>query len=162
MRSRLAWFLGGLGFAAAIARFLRSEPARAPSLPPPTPGHAPVPSTEHEPWLEGEPGPQAQGEAQSQPEPVLEPEPEPEAAVPAPGGEPEHEAEPAVDPRAEELRRRLDESRTLVGERDEFESGETTVDDAVATQATPGPDERRRHVHERGQATIERMHRDGD
>jgi hypothetical protein len=110
------------------------------------------------------------------PEPVARPEPEPEH-VTQPWPEPELSAEPqrdepeplpapepgeeeAVDPRAEELRRRLDESRTLVEEREEFESGETTIDQvetAVATRDLPDPDERRRQVHEEGQAVIDRM-----
>jgi hypothetical protein len=63
--------------------------------------------------------------------------------------------ETPVDSRAAELRRKLEESRGLVGERDEFESGETTVD---AADAGPNdPDERRRAVHEQGRETVERM-----
>jgi hypothetical protein len=59
------------------------------------------------------------------------------------------------DPRAAELRRRLEESRGLVGERDDFESGETTVD---AAEAGPSdPDERRRAVHEQGREAVDRM-----
>ena len=52
------------------------------------------------------------------------------------------------DPRAEELRRKLEESRTLV-EDDEFASGETPVD----------ADDRRRDVHERGRSAIDEMER---
>jgi hypothetical protein len=52
------------------------------------------------------------------------------------------------DPRADELRRKLEESRTLV-EEDEFASGETPVD----------ADERRRDVHERGRSAIDEMER---
>jgi hypothetical protein len=128
VRSKLGWFLGGLGFAAAVARFFRRDPAAATSLP------APIPA----------PPPRA-------PEP--QPEPEPERLL-----EPEAEA----DPRAEELRRRLDESRTLVDEREEFESGETTIDnaEAPAPPQASDPAERRRHVHERGQATIDKMRRE--
>jgi hypothetical protein len=60
---------------------------------------------------------------------------------------------PSPDPRAEALRDRIAESRTMVEEREEFESAETTVD-----QADPAAlDERRRHVHERGQAALDRM-----
>jgi hypothetical protein len=70
--------------------------------------------------------------------------PSPAAAVEAP-----------ADSRAAELRRKLDESRGLVGERDEFESGETTVDAADA--GASDPDERRRAVHEQGRETVERM-----
>ena len=62
----------------------------------------------------------------------------------------------AADARAEELRAKLAESRAMVEERDEFEGAELTVD-----QAEPGPpnapEERRRHVHERARATVERM-----
>lgn len=58
---------------------------------------------------------------------------------------------PEPDP-AEELRRKLDESRATVEERDEFEAGEVTVD-----QAEPGIDERRHDVHRRAQASIDEM-----
>lgn len=61
--------------------------------------------------------------------------------------------QPAEDPAAE-LRRRLDESRDLAGERDEFEEGETPVDEAEAPQ---GLDERRRAVHERGRSALDDM-----
>jgi hypothetical protein len=61
------------------------------------------------------------------------------------------------DPRADELRRRLEASRDLLGEREQFESGETTVD---AVDAGPvDPDERRRAVHEQGREAVERMRR---
>jgi hypothetical protein len=59
--------------------------------------------------------------------------------------------DPGPDPRALELRRKLAESRTLVEERDEFESGETPVD-RVEDVA-----DKRRLVHERGRATAQRM-----
>jgi hypothetical protein len=62
---------------------------------------------------------------------------------------------PGPDPRAEELRRRLDESRALVDEREEFESAETTVDQAAEPETEV--DDRRRSVHERGQAAAEQM-----
>jgi hypothetical protein len=64
------------------------------------------------------------------------------------------ELQPA-DPRADELRERLAEARSVVDERDEFEAAETTVD-----QAEPGfptVDERRREIHEAGRARLERM-----
>lgn len=51
------------------------------------------------------------------------------------------------DPRADELRRKLDESRELVGEQEDLSSGETPVD----------ADERRREVHDRGRAAIDEM-----
>jgi hypothetical protein len=60
------------------------------------------------------------------------------------------------DPRAAELRRKLDESRTLVDEREEFESAETTVDQ-VEPDADPGVADRREAVHERGRAAAEKM-----
>lgn len=57
------------------------------------------------------------------------------------------------DPRADDLRRKLDESRTLVGEQEDLSSGETPVD----------ADERRRDVHERGRSAIDEMRRgDGE
>ena len=64
------------------------------------------------------------------------------------------EAPGAVDPRADELRRRLDESRTLAEEEpgaDDFTSGETPVD----------ADERRQDVHARGRAAIDEMRGEG-
>jgi len=63
---------------------------------------------------------------------------------------------PPADPRAEELRQRLDESRALVGEREEFESAETPVDQAEPADVT----DRRRAVHERGRAAAEQMRRE--
>ena len=61
--------------------------------------------------------------------------------------------EAAPDERAEELRRKLAEARDLDSEREEFEGAETPVDHAQA----PGPDERRREVHERGRAAADEM-----
>ena len=57
------------------------------------------------------------------------------------------------DPRAGELRRKLDESRTLLEERDEFEAAETPVDAAGDLE----PEARRKAVHESGRAAAERM-----
>jgi hypothetical protein len=65
------------------------------------------------------------------------------------------------DPRAEELRAKLAESRVLVDERDEFEAAETTVDTEVEPPRE-SPDERRRRVHERGHAAASRMRRRGE
>jgi hypothetical protein len=65
-----------------------------------------------------------------------------------------HEAEAPVDPRADELRARLDESRAVVDDRDEFDAAETTVD---AAEAVPDPDERRRAVHAEGRSVVDRM-----
>jgi hypothetical protein len=59
------------------------------------------------------------------------------------------------DPRAEELRRRLDESRAVVDDRDEFEAAETPIDTVEPVPADPA--ERRRAVHAEGRAAAERM-----
>lgn len=67
---------------------------------------------------------------------------------------PPAEAE-SPDPRANELREKLAEARSVVDERDEFEGAETTVDQAEP--ATPSVDARRREVHEAGRARIEHM-----
>ena len=64
-------------------------------------------------------------------------------------------ADAGVDPRAEELRRRLAESRTIVDEREEFEAAETPVDQA--SEPVGDPEARRRAVHESGRAAAERM-----
>jgi hypothetical protein len=69
------------------------------------------------------------------------------------------EPEAPTDPRAEDLRARLDESRPVVEDREEFESAETTVD---AVDAVPDPDERRRAVHAEGRAAVDRMRGDGE
>jgi hypothetical protein len=71
-----------------------------------------------------------------------------------PPGWVEPEPEP-VDPRAEELRRRLEESRPVVEEREEFEAAETTVD--TVEDVPEDPDARRRAVHAEGRSTVERM-----
>jgi hypothetical protein len=63
--------------------------------------------------------------------------------------------EPAPDPRAEELRRKLAESRVLVTEREEFEAAETSVDQAEA--APSEVEDRRRRVHDEARAAAERM-----
>jgi hypothetical protein len=65
---------------------------------------------------------------------------------------------PGPDPRAEELRRKLAESRAIVEERDEFEAAETPVDKA---EPAPGLDERRRRVHERARGTARKMRETG-
>ena len=67
------------------------------------------------------------------------------ASVPAAG----------ADPRAEELRRKLSESRSIVEERDEFEAAEVTVD--LAEPAPEDPESRRRAVHESARATVDQM-----
>ena len=62
---------------------------------------------------------------------------------------------PVEDPRAEELRRKLDESRTIVEDREEFEAAETPVDEVPEPEAAL--DDRRKAVHERGRAAAEEM-----
>jgi hypothetical protein len=86
------------------------------------------------------------------PGPVLEP-----PAPPAPA--PEAESDFESDPRAEELRRRLQESRAIVDERAAFEEAETPVD---AVEPAEDPGERRRRVHEEGRAAAERMRGSAD
>lgn len=66
-------------------------------------------------------------------------------------------AQPRVetpDP-AEELRTKLAESRSVADDRDEFESGETPVDEA-------DPDARRRSVHEQARATLDELSGPGE
>jgi hypothetical protein len=59
-------------------------------------------------------------------------------------------SQPAVDP-ADDLRRKLEETRELAADQEEFAAGETPVD----------VDDRRRDVHERGRAAIDEMRSDG-
>ena len=61
------------------------------------------------------------------------------------------------DPRAEELRRKLAESRGLAEEREQFESAETPVDQAESRDL--GLDRRRGEVHEAARAAAEQMRR---
>ena len=61
---------------------------------------------------------------------------------------------PAEDPRADELRRKLDESRTIVEEREEFEAAETPVDEVTGPAEV---EDRRKAVHERGRAAADEM-----
>jgi hypothetical protein len=86
------------------------------------------------------------------------------------------------DPRADELRQKLAEARAAVDEREEFEAGETPVDEAPDPEpaaepsvrasgpvegvsgeqgGSPAPaeplDERRRRVHERAKASARKM-----
>jgi len=60
---------------------------------------------------------------------------------------------PAADPRADELRRKLDDSKQLVEEREQFESGETAVDEVDAETL----EAKRAAVHDRGQAAAREM-----
>ena len=70
------------------------------------------------------------------------------------------EAPAGPDPRADELRRKLAESRSIVEERDEFEAAEVTVDLAEPAPAPADPEARRRAVHDAGRETLERMRSD--
>lgn len=65
---------------------------------------------------------------------------------------PEPAVEAPADPRAEELRRRIEEAKPLVEEHEQerFESAEQTVDEA-------DPEARRRALHERARAAAEEM-----
>jgi hypothetical protein len=76
----------------------------------------------------------------------------PAPAAPPRPVEPLH---PEPDPRAGELAQRIAEAKEIVDERDEFEAAETPVDEA-------DPEARRRHVHERGRAALERMRGEGE
>jgi hypothetical protein len=74
---------------------------------------------------------------------------------------PEAPAEPAEDPRAEELRRKLDESRTVVEEQHEQAAEpETPVDEAPDPPADPSVEDRRAEVHERARAAADEMRRE--
>src|SRR5437764_14622462 len=64
-------------------------------------------------------------------------------------------APPGPDPRADELRRKLAESRSIVEEREEFEAAETPVD--RVEPAPPGPEQRRQDVHAAGREIAARM-----
>jgi hypothetical protein len=67
----------------------------------------------------------------------------------------QHASPAAPDPRADELRRKLAESRSIVEERDEFEGAELTVD--RAEPAPEDPESRRRAVHDSARETVEQM-----
>jgi hypothetical protein len=62
---------------------------------------------------------------------------------------------PVEDPRAEELRQKLEESRAVVDAPEEFDSAETTVDEAEPADVR----DRREAVHERGRAAADEMRR---
>lgn len=61
------------------------------------------------------------------------------------------------EPHAEALKARLAESRTVVDEREEFEAGETRIDEAEPVSPELG--DRRRSVHERGRQVAKEMRR---
>ncbi len=60
----------------------------------------------------------------------------------------------AEDARAEELKAKLAEARAAADDREQFEAGETPVDQAV------DPEARRRAVHEQARDTIDEMRRE--
>jgi hypothetical protein len=66
------------------------------------------------------------------------------------GSDLDHEA---PDPRADELRRKLEDSKQLVEEREQFESGETAVDEVETSTLA----DKRAAVHERGHAAAREM-----
>jgi hypothetical protein len=63
-------------------------------------------------------------------------------------------APPAPPDPADTLRAKLEESRAVAADRDEFEAGETPVDQA-------DPDSRRRAVHEQARAQLDELSREG-
>lgn len=127
MWPRLAWFLAGVGVAAAAAaRLFRRRPPEAFSQP-----ESPEPLAPPKPLAPPEPAP-----------------PEPEQPPATVEGDDED-----ADTRSGDLRRRIEESRLLLDERDEFEGAETPVDEA-------DPEARRRDVHDRARETVERMRGD--
>jgi hypothetical protein len=67
---------------------------------------------------------------------------------------------PQADPRAEELRRKLDESRVVVEEQHEEAASPETPVDAVGAEDDAGVDDRRQAVHERARAAAEEMRGD--
>jgi hypothetical protein len=67
--------------------------------------------------------------------------------------------EPAEDPRAEELRQKLEESRTVAEEQhEEVASPETPVDEVVDADASV--EDRRAAVHERARSAADEMQRE--
>ena len=60
------------------------------------------------------------------------------------------------DSRAAELKARLEAARTAEDDRDTFESGEVTVDEALDAQLLD-PGTRRAQVHEQGRAALDEM-----
>ncbi|MBA2475045.1 MAG: hypothetical protein H0V40_03695 [Actinobacteria bacterium] len=67
---------------------------------------------------------------------------------------------PGPDERAEELRRKLAESRPLIEEREAFESAELTVDRAEPLGEDAAA--RRREVHEQGRAALDEIRKSSE
>lgn len=70
---------------------------------------------------------------------------------------PQRVLEAGPDPRAEELKRRLDEAKPLAAEVDEADAADTPVDAA----ADPPAGRSREDVHARARAAIDEMRRSG-
>ncbi len=74
--------------------------------------------------------------------------------------------EPAPDPRAEELRRKLAEAREQAADESEFEAAgmaaEAVLEDEPPAAAAGPVDEERRRVHEDARAAAEEMRRAGE
>jgi hypothetical protein len=64
------------------------------------------------------------------------------------------------EPHVEALKARLAESKAVVQEREEFEAGETPIDEAEPVPTEVG--DRRRSVHDRGRKVAEQMRRPGE
>jgi hypothetical protein len=69
--------------------------------------------------------------------------------------QPPPEPVPVEDPRAEELRQKLEESRAVIDAPEELDPAETTVDEAEPVDVQ----DRREAVHERGRAAADEMRR---
>jgi uncharacterized membrane-anchored protein YhcB (DUF1043 family) len=71
---------------------------------------------------------------------------------------------PESDPRADELRQRLEQSRAVVSEREEFEGAETPVDEVKPVgevdERRTDLDQRRRDIHDRARTAAEEMRGD--
>jgi hypothetical protein len=78
------------------------------------------------------------------------------AALPEPSAR-EVEGAVEVDPRAEALRAKLDESRQADGVEPEASAPAPASDAAESEAAESGPDERRQAVHEHGRAAVDEM-----
>jgi hypothetical protein len=65
-------------------------------------------------------------------------------------------ADTGADMRAAELKAKLDEARTVADDREAFEAGEVSVDEAVPLD----PAARRAQVHEQGRAALDEMRGD--